>query len=150
MSGRRPPGELADYAWFTDIQTRWIDNDIYGHVNNVVYYSFFDTALAAYLMGDGGLDPWNAPVIGYAIENGCRFHRAVAFPDRIKAGVRVAHLGNTSVRYEIGIFKNDDATAAAEGHFVHVFVERASGRPVPIPDKIRRALAALHRPADPA
>lgn len=143
----RPPRPVrADYPWLTTLGTRWMDNDIYGHVNNVVYYSYFDTAIARYLMGEGGLDPWSAGVVGMAVDTGCRFHSSLAFPDTVHAGLRVAHLGNSSVRYEIGIFRNDDAQAAADGHFVHVFVERASQRPTPIPASIREALTRL-RPA---
>ena len=120
--------------------TRWSDNDIYGHVNKVVYYSYFDTAIAGLLIEEGGLDPWKSEIIGIAVENGCRFHSSLAYPDLVTAGVGVAHLGTSSVRYRIGIFKNDEATASAEGHFVHVFVVRASQRPTAIPPRIRAAL----------
>ena len=140
---RPAPPRLADYPWHTPILTRWADNDLYGHVNNMTYYGFFDTAIGTYLMQEGGLDPWKAEVIGLVIENGCRFHRAVAFPDRLHAGVRVGHLGRSSVRYEVGIFKDGEEGAVADGHFVHVFVERKAQRPVPIPEPIRRALAAI-------
>jgi len=142
--GVRPErGRRGDYRRFVRIGTRWMDNDLYGHVNNVVYYSFFDTALADLLMSAGGLDPWADGVVGLAVENGCRFHASIAFPDIVDAGVRVAHLGTSSVRYEIGIFRGGDEMAAAEGHFVHVFCDRASQRPVPIPDRIRAALEAV-------
>jgi len=130
-------GTRADYAYFTAIATRWHDNDVYGHVNNVVYYSFFDTVIARYLMGEGGLDPWRHEVVGLAVENGCRFFSSLAFPDTVHGGLRVDHLGTSSVRYGIGIFRNEDERAAAEGHFVHVFVDRASQKPVPIPTPIR-------------
>ncbi|MEZ5825358.1 MAG: thioesterase family protein [Geminicoccaceae bacterium] len=140
---RPAPGTRGDYVHFSVIATRWMDNDIYGHVNNVVYYSFFDTAIADYLLTAGGLDPWNAEIVGMAVENGCRYHSSIAYPDTVHAGVRVAHLGRSSVRYEIGIFRNDEEMAAAEGHFVHVFVERENQRPTPIPDPIRSALEAL-------
>ncbi|MEZ5845302.1 MAG: thioesterase family protein [Geminicoccaceae bacterium] len=146
MSGgaQRPaPTTRGDYPYFSTIATRWMDNDIYGHVNNVVYYSYFDTAIADYLINEGGLDPWNAEIVGMAVENGCRYHSSIAYPDTVHAGVRVALLGRSSVRYEIGIFRNDDMTAAADGHFVHVFVERANQRPTPIPEGIRKALEAL-------
>ena len=142
---RQSPGRRSDYLYFSEINTRWMDNDIYGHVNNVVYYSFFDTAIAQLLMSRGGLDPWSAGVVGMAVENGCRYHSSIAYPDRVIAGVRVAHLGNSSVRYEIGIFRNDDDSAAAEGHFVHVFVTRNDQRPTPIPGGIREALEPLTR-----
>jgi acyl-CoA thioester hydrolase len=143
---RVPPPSRADYKVFYEIPTRWLDNDIYGHVNNVNYYSFFDTAIAHYLMREGGLDPWQSPVIGFCVESGCRFRKALRFPDPIAAGLRVGHLGRTSVRYEIGLFRADEAEAAADGHFVHVFVERASARPAAIEPALRAALARLHHP----
>jgi acyl-CoA thioester hydrolase len=140
----RPPiGRRADYFHFHTITTRWMDNDIYGHVNNVVYYSYIDTVIADFLMNEGGLSPWNHDIVGMAVENGCRFHKSIAYPDIVHAGIRVAHLGNSSVRYEIGIFANDDHEAAAEGHFVHVFVKRSDQRPTKIPDPIREALASI-------
>lgn len=142
MSRPAPPVR-ADYVYFSAIETRWMDNDIYGHVNNVVYYSYFDTLIGHYLLREGGLDPWSDPVVGMAVETGCRFHRSIAFPDRVHAGLRVGHLGNSSVRYEIGIFKNEENAACADGHFVHVFVDRASQRPVPVPDRLRAALKRL-------
>lgn len=141
---RPAPISRAAFNFFAPIQTRWADNDVYGHVNNVVYYAYFDTAIAAMLMAEDGLDPWRDEVIGMAVENGCRFHRSVAFPDRLTAGVGVGHLGTSSVRYVIGIFKGEDADASAEGHFVHVFVDRTTQRPVPIPAKIR-AILDRHR-----
>jgi acyl-CoA thioester hydrolase len=134
------PITRAAFSYFTQIPTRWHDNDIYGHVNNVVYYSYFDTAIASMLINEGGLDPWKAEVIGIAVENGCRFHSSLAYPDLVTAGVGVAHLGTSSVRYTIGIFKNDETLASAEGHFVHVFVDRASQRPTTIPSPIRATL----------
>ena len=138
----------TDYRVFYELPTRWLDNDIYGHVNNVHYYSFFDTAIAHYLIGEGGLDPWRGEVIGFCVESSCRFHKAVQFPDRVTAGLRVARIGRSSVRYEIGIFRGDDDEVAASGHFVHVFVERASERPAPIPEQIRAALERLLDDAD--
>lgn len=140
---RRPPPERRAFRWFVPLETRWMDMDIYGHVNNVVYYSYFDTAIAHYLMREGGLDPWRSPVVGFAVDTGCRFHRALAFPDRLEAGLLVGHLGTSSCRYEIGIFRAGEESAAADGHFVHVFVDRASQRPVPIPATLRAALARL-------
>ena len=125
------------------IPTRWMDNDIFGHVNNVVYYSYFDTVINRYLIEEGGLDPQAGAVVGMAVETGCRFHRSLAFPDIVQAGLRIGHLGRSSVRYEIGIFRNDEPIACADGHFVHVFVERATQRPVPIPAPIRSALERL-------
>ena len=138
----------AEYRAFFEIPTRWLDNDLYGHVNNVHYYSDFDTAIAHWLMGEGGLDPWRDPIIAYCVESGCRFHKAARFPDCITAGLKVTRLGRSSVTYEIGIFRNDDHEAAASGHFVHVFVERASERPSAIPEPIRAALGRLLDRAD--
>jgi len=138
----------ADYAIFYEIPTRWMDNDVYGHVNNVHYYSYFDTAIAHFLMRDGGLDPWQSEVIGFCVESGCKFRRAVKFPERITAGLRVSKLGRSSVRYEIGLFRDDDQETAADGYFVHVFVTRSEERPTPIPDAFRTALARLVRNAD--
>jgi acyl-CoA thioester hydrolase len=140
---RKAAGRRADYRWFGTVPTRWIDNDLYGHVNNVNYYSYFDTAIAHFLIQEAGFDPATSSVIDFAIETGCRFHRPLAFPDMVHAGLRVGHLGRTSVRHEIGLFRNEADEAAAEGHFVHVFVDRASQRPVPIPEPIRAALAGL-------
>src|SRR4051794_4512936 len=137
---RPAPGRRADYRYFSAIPTRWVDNDVYGHVNNIVYYSFFDTVIAHLLMREGGLDPWKGGVIGYAVETGCRFHGPIAFPDLVHGGLRVARLGTSSVRYEIGLFRNEEDAASAEGHFVHVFVDRATQSPAAIPAPIRAAL----------
>ena len=137
-------GETRDrYPHFVPIQTRWSDNDVYGHVNNVTYYSYFDTAVNGYLIEAGGLDIEAAPVIGIAAESMCRFLRPLAYPEPLEAGLRVGHLGNSSVRYEVGVFRRGETEAAAFGHFVHVFVERAGGTPVPIPNAIRTALARI-------
>ena len=143
---RPKPTRRADYPWFRTLQTRWMDNDIYGHVNNVHYYSYFDTLIAHYLIGEGELDPWRGPVIGIAVETGCRFHRSFSFPEPIDAGLRIGRLGNSSVRYEIGLFQSGAHEASADGHFVHVFVEREGNRPVPVPVPIRVALERLLRP----
>lgn len=126
-----------------------MDNDIYGHVNNVHYYSYFDTVIARYLIAQGGLDPWTAPVIGYAVESGCRYHSAISYPDTVHAGLRVTRLGTSSARYEIGIFKNAVDLACAEGFFVHVFVDRATQRPTELPEPIRSALNPLLITVDP-
>jgi acyl-CoA thioester hydrolase len=143
MAERRPPELRARYAHFLAIPTRWMDNDVYQHVNNVVYYSYFDTVINEYLIRVGGLDFSRDQVIGIAVESACRFNRSLAFPDIVNAGLRVGHLGKSSVRYEVGLFGNDDAESAADGHFVHVFVERETQRPVPIPAPIRTALQRL-------
>ncbi len=125
------------------ISTRWMDNDVYGHVNNVVYYSFFDTAVNEYLIAQGVLDPETGAVIGLVVETGCRYFASAAFPEKITAGIRVTHLGNSSVRYEVGIFKEGREEAIAEGFFVHVYVDRATRRPTPLPDALRKVLTAL-------
>lgn len=131
------------YPHFLSIQTRWSDNDIYGHVNNVTYYSYFDTVVNCFLIDEGGLDIQTGGVIGVAVETMCKFNRPLAYPDVLEAGLRVVKLGNSSVRYEIGIFQEGAADAAAMGHFVHVFVDRATGKPAPIPDAIRSALERI-------
>jgi acyl-CoA thioester hydrolase len=136
----RTIGRRADYKHFRLIPTRWIDNDIYGHVNNVIYYAYFDTILNRYLIDEGGLDFRHGPVIGIAVETLCRFHRSFAYPETIDAAMRVGKLGTSSVRYEIGLFGEGEDDARAEGHFVHVFVDRVTQRPVPIPADIRAAL----------
>src|SRR4051812_4455669 len=131
------------YRHFIAIPTRWMDNDTYGHVNNVTYYSYFDTAVNAHLVAQGGLDIHAAPEVGVVVETMCRFHKSLSFPDVVDAGLRVAHLGNSSVRYEIALFRERDLEPAATGHFVHVWVNRATQRPVPVPERIRAALASL-------
>jgi acyl-CoA thioester hydrolase len=135
------------YVHFTRLDTRWHDNDVYGHVNNVVYYAFFDTAVNGHLIRAGCLDPQASAVIGLVVETQCRYFKPIAFPDVVHAGIRVAKLGRSSVRYEIGLFANDEESAAAQGHFVHVYVDRAANRPVPIPADVRRVLEGLVRPA---
>lgn len=142
MAATKQSGREA-YAAFQSITTRWMDNDVYGHVNNVVYYSFFDTAVNEMLVRKGLLDFEAGPVIGLVVETGCRYFASLSFPDRVDAGVRVVKLGTSSVRYEVGLFAGDSDSAAAEGHFVHVYVDRATRRPCPIPDPIRAFLATL-------
>jgi len=132
-----------DFKHFHKITTRWMDNDAYGHVNNVVYYSWFDTVVNEFLIRHGVLDFINSPVIGLVIETQCNYFSAVAFPDRIHAGLKVSHLGNSSVRYEVGIFKNDETVASAQGHFVHVYVDRESRRPAALPEDMRQLLLTL-------
>jgi len=131
------------YPRFLQINTRWMDNDIYGHVNNVVYYSYFDTVINEYLINTGRLDIANDPIIGLCVESQCQFRRELTFPEPVEAGLRVGKLGNSSVRYEIGIFRPDLVEPAATGYFVHVFVHRETRKPQPIPDPIRAALARL-------
>ena len=144
MSERAPADRRAAYPYFARITTRWLDNDAYAHVNNVVYYAFFDTAVSELLIRRGVLDVRRGPVIGFVVETRCRFFAPPAFPDRIDAGVRVARIGTSSVRYEVGIFRDGDETAAAQGYFVHVYVDRASNRPVPtLPQALREVLQPL-------
>lgn len=143
MSDRRPPEPRAAYKFFLDIPTRWMDNDVYGHVNNVIYYSYFDTIINRFLIEAGGFDFHNAPVIGITPETFCRFHRSFAYPEVVEAGLRVGKLGSSSVRYEVGLFGRGENVARADGHFVHVFVERDSQKAAPIPGGIRTALESL-------
>ena len=134
---------LDDFPHHSSIPTRWADNDIYGHVNNVEYYAFFDTVINEWLIREGGLDIHAGEVIGLCIESHCRFDRPLAFPEVIDAGMRVGHLGTSSVRYELALFGEGADAPAAEGWFVHVFVDREGRRPAPIPDRVRAALQRL-------
>ena len=143
MSGRAPPSTRAEYRAFRPITTRWMDNDVYGHVNNVEYYSYFDTAVNGYLIEAGAFDYIRGPVIGFAVETQCRFASPIAFPDLVTAGIRVGRIGRSSVRYEIGLFRNDADGASAEGHFIHVYVDRATTRPVPLPAPLRAAVERI-------
>ncbi|MGI8726259.1 MAG: acyl-CoA thioesterase [Solirubrobacterales bacterium] len=138
MSDR--PARRADYPHFLPIQTRWNDNDVYGHVNNVEYYGYFDTVINHWLITEGGLDISDQSTIGLCVESHCNYNAAISFPGSIDAGLRVAHLGNSSVRYEIGIFERGTDDAAAEGWFVHVFVNAPDRKPTAIPSGIRTAL----------
>lgn len=133
------------YADFYQIQTRWMDNDMYGHMNNVVHYSLFDTAVNGWLISNGALDPNNSPTIGLVVETGCKYFAEMGFPDLITAGIRVSKLGKSSVQYEVGLFRNDDDQAAAEGHFTHVYVDRLTRRPTPIEAERRSILTRLLR-----
>ncbi len=140
MTGGGGPDE---YPHRLAIPTRWHDNDVYGHVNNVDYYSFFDTVINAWLIREGGLDIHSGEVIGLCAESHCKFNAAVAFPETVDAGLRVGHLGRSSVRYEIGLFREGSSDAIATGWFVHVFVDREQRRPIAIPAVIRAALEQL-------
>ncbi len=133
----------GDYKHITPLQTRWSDNDIYAHVNNVVYYSYFDTIVNGYLVAQGALDIHRGSVIGLVVETTCRYFAPLAFPQALEGALRVAHLGNSSVRYELAIFKKGDNETAAEGHFVHVYVDRESRKPTPLPDAFREVLSPL-------
>ena len=134
---------LDSYPHRLAIPTRWADNDVYGHVNNVEYYAFFDTVINTYLITDGGLDIHDGQVIGVCAESHCEFHAPLAFPETVVAGLRVGRLGQSSVRYEIGLFREGSPDPAATGWFVHVFVDRDTRRPASIPDTVRAALAQL-------
>jgi len=142
-TSRPVPKTRAAYRHFQRIPTRWMDNDVYGHVNNVVYYSYFDTVVNQYLIEQGALDIERSRVIGLVVETRCRYFAPITFPDQVDAGLRVAKLGNSSVRYEIGLFRNDEDAAAAQGHFIHVYVDRASRRPAPLPPPMRAALERI-------
>ncbi|MCQ4254794.1 acyl-CoA thioesterase [Stutzerimonas stutzeri] len=139
----QPQHLRTDYRHFQPITTRWHDNDIYGHVNNVVYYSYFDSAVNTYLIERGGLDIHDGEVVGFVVSSACDYFSSIAFPDALEVGLRIGKLGNSSVQYELAIFKAGEAQACAAGRFVHVFVERVSNRPTPIPAGLRQALEAL-------
>jgi acyl-CoA thioester hydrolase len=137
------PTTRADYPHFLSINTRWSDNDLYGHVNNVVYYSYFDTVVNEYLIRHGALDLEAGKTIGLVVETHCSYFASLAFPERIDAGLRVTRLGTTSVRYEVGIFSAGSEQPAAQGHFVHVYVDRDTRRPAPLPEALVAALKPL-------
>ena len=139
----QPKHLRRDYKHFQPITTRWHDNDIYGHVNNVVYYGFFDTAVNNYLIQQGGLDIQDGDIVGFVVSSACDYFASIAYPDLVEVGLRVARLGNSSVQYELAIFREGEQEACAAGRFVHVFVERASNRPTAIPGRLRAALEAL-------
>jgi len=137
------PLSREDYGFFLPITTRWMDNDVYGHVNNVTYYSYFDTVANSYLINEGKLDIHSGDTIGFVVNSQCDYHSAIAFPDELEGALRVNRLGNSSVEYGIGIFRKGEALAAADGTFTHVFVTRDSQRPTPIPPELRTALEKL-------
>jgi len=137
---RPVPHDRGAYRHFQVIPTRWMDNDVYGHVNNVVYYSYFDTVVNAFLIDKGVLDIAKSKVIGLVVETACNYFSPITFPQQVVAGLRVAHLGKSSVRYEIGLFAEDSRLAAAQGHFVHVYVERATQQPISLPQPLRQVL----------
>lgn len=137
------PTARERYRLLTALDTRWADNDAYGHVNNVVYYAYFDTAVNRHLIERGVLDIASSAAIGLVVETRCRYFSPMAFPDRVHAGLAVRHLGTSSVRYEIGLFRNDEPQSSAVGEFVHVYVDRATRRSVPIPPPVRELLSTL-------
>lgn len=142
MSGEPEPTR-ADYRHFLEIPTRWMDNDVYGHVNNVEYYSYFDTVVNQYMMERGGLDYLNGETVGFVVETRCSYKRPIAFPDVVEAGIRVARIGTSSVTYEVGLFRKGQPEICAFGHFVHVYVDRETNKSAPIPDKARAAMEAI-------
>ena len=131
------------YHHFLTIPTRWMDNDVYGHVNNVIYYSYFDTVVNGYLIDQGVLDIEESSIIGLVVETQCRFFKPITFPDTVHAGLRVARLGDRSVSYEIGLYRNEEDSAAAQGYFVHVYVERTTRRATALPPEMRKALERI-------
>jgi acyl-CoA thioester hydrolase len=143
VSGRPVRSARAAYRLFRPITTRWMDNDVFGHVNNVVYYSYFDTAVNGYLIEQGVLDIAGSPIVGLVVETGCAYFESVAFPDALEAGLAVESLGRSSVRYRIGIFREGATAASAQGHFIHVYVDRTTQQSVAIPPNIRAVLAAI-------
>ena len=143
MSTKPQMPHRDSFPVFRGITTRWMDNDAYGHVNNVVYYAWFDTTVNAYLIEHGVLDPNAGDVVGVVVETLCRYHDSVSFPEPVEAGLRVERIGTSSVRYEIGIFKVGAELASADGHFVHVYVDRKTRRPVPVPDAVRAVILPL-------
>jgi acyl-CoA thioester hydrolase len=142
VSKQRPA--RSDYRFFLEIPTRWMDNDVYRHVNNVTYYSWFDTVVARFLLGTGAINMTDSPVIGVVVETLCRYHAPIAFPDTVTAGLRAERVGTTSIRFGIAIFREDEEEASAEGHFVHVYVDRATqAKPTPLPPALRAAAEAI-------
>ena len=134
-----------DYRHFTPLTTRWADNDVFGHVNNVMYYNWFDTAVTGYLLAKGLMDPLTGEVQTLVVETGCSYFSSVAFPDMIDIGIAITALGTSSMRYAIGIFREDEDLASAQGHLIHVAVARATGRPIPLPEQMRHGLETLLR-----
>nr|WP_295469575.1 thioesterase family protein [Mesorhizobium sp.] len=143
MAGRPVPSERGAYRAFRTITTRWMDNDLYGHMNNVVHYSLFDTAVNGWLIENKVLDIHGGDQIGLVVETGCRYFGELAFPDTVTAGIRVAQIGSSSVRYEVGLFRNEEDVAAAEGFFIHVYVDRQTRRPKPLNAALRAALETI-------
>jgi len=143
LTDRVQPHRRADYRHFASITTRWSDNDAYGHVNNIVYYGWFDTLVNEYLIRNGALDVGTSSVIGLVVETHCNYFSELAFPQPVAGALRVAHVGNSSVRYELAVFAEDSDTASAQGHFVHVYVDRTTHRPAPLPAVLRAAVEAL-------
>ena len=143
MSSKPIPKSRKDFVHFTTIQTRWMDNDVYGHVNNVNYYSYFDTVVNTHLINEGALNIYESKIIGLVVETQCNYFASFAFPQTIEAGLVVSKVGSSSVRYEIGLFHQGKETVAAQGHFVHVYVDRETNKPSPLPEKLKTVVNAL-------
>ena len=143
MNARDAAASRADYRRFYPLDTRWADNDIYGHINNVIYYSYIDSVVNRFLIEDGGLDINAGNIVGFVVSSGCDYLKPAAYPDALEAGLRVDHLGNSSVRYGVGIFRQGEESPCARGFSVHVFVIRPGDRPVPLPANLRNALETL-------
>jgi acyl-CoA thioester hydrolase len=141
MTTARP--RRAEYAWSLEMQTRWRDNDVYGHMNNVVYYEYFDTTVNKWMIDSGALDVPHGPIVALVVETTCTFKASLGFPDRVTTMLRVGRVGNSSVVYDIAVFRNDEDDACATGKFTHVCTDKATGRPIPIPDAMRAALATI-------
>lgn len=144
MNDRPKPDSRNTFPCFYAMTTRWSDNDAYRHVSNVVYLNYFDSAVCRYLIEHRVLDVASSQVIGLVAETACRYFKEIAFPSVVNVGLRIGHQGNSSIRYEIGLFRDDDEIACAQGHLIHVYVDRQSRRPVPIPSELSRAVAPLH------
>ncbi|HVP65806.1 MAG TPA: thioesterase family protein [Anaeromyxobacteraceae bacterium] len=142
MATREPP-RRSDYRWFSAVPTRWMDNDVYGHVNNAHYYSYFDTAINRLLIERGGLDIQGGTVVGYIVSSSCEYYAPVSYPDELVVGVRADRLGRRSAHYGVGLFRGGDDLASAAGTMVHVFVDRTTGKAVELPALVRQALAAI-------
>lgn len=142
----RPRPSRAEYADFQVMTTRWQDNDVYGHMNNAVYYEFVDACVNAWIIGTGTLDIPHGPVIGLVVETACVFHDSLGFPHPVDCGLRVGRIGNSSVQYEIGLFRHGAEQAAAVARFIHVYVDAQTRKPVPLPAAFKAALAEIHRP----
>lgn len=143
MSAKPQAEPRSHFKHFSTIPTRWMDNDVYGHVNNVNYYSYFDTAVNKHLIDEGALNIQESEIIGLVVETKCNYFASIAFPDTIEAGIRVTKIGNSSVRYEIGLFKEGEEFCAAKGHFIHVYVDRASNKPASLPGKLKEVVTNL-------
>jgi acyl-CoA thioester hydrolase len=143
VTRRHAADPRESYLYFQVMTTRWMDNDSYRHMNNTTYYSFFDTIVNQYLIEHGVLDVERGPIIGLVAETTCRYFSSIGFPAKINVGLRVGHIGSTSIRYEVGLFKDDEDVASAQGHFVHVYVNRESGRPIAMPDALKSVATQL-------